>query len=353
MLLRRLHGKIYDKYISAKVKIKYIRFLAFPLGKKAYVIGTPDYTNLGDSAITLAQLRFIEKLGIQSKRVKEITLYEYHNYVKFLRKFISANALICGVGGGNMGNQWPAEEYFRYELIDDFPYNPFIVFPQTIHFTDAESSPYDKKRSVDYYNQKTDLTLVARETISYEIMCNLYPDTKVLLTPDIVLSADMSVFGVLPQKRNGVLLCMRSDIEKSLSEKDCRKIEVFLEKNNLDYVKTDMYSGIDVTKENRAQLVKNKMEEFAKSELVITDRLHGMVFAAITGTPCIVFSNYNHKVKGTYEWIRHIPYIRYIDSVDDVEKCLIELMSMKDCKFDNTPLIPYFNKLAEVVKSQC
>lgn len=59
----------------------------------------------------------------------------------------------------------------------------------------------------------------------------------------------------------------------------------------------------------------NKFKDFQKSKLVITDRLHGMVFCAISGTPCIAFSNYNHKVKGTYDWIKDLDYIKYVDNI--------------------------------------
>mgnify|MGYP002520369981 CR=1 FL=1 len=93
-----------------------------------------------------------------------------------------------------------------------------------------------------------------------------------------------------------------------------------------------------------------KLVQFSRAKVLVTDRLHGMVFAAITGTPCIVLSNYNHKVKGTYEWIRYLPYIRYAESVDDVEKYLPEILALENCEYDNKPLLPYFERIAEVVK---
>ena len=62
------------------------------------------------------------------------------------------------------------------------------------------------------------------------------------------------------------------------------------------------------------------MQEFCDAKLVITDRLHGMIFAAISETPCIVFSNYNHKVGGTYEWIKQLPYIRYVENMGEAKK---------------------------------
>ena len=51
----------------------------------------------------------------------------------------------------------------------------------------------------------------------------------------------------------------------------------------------------DYCKENREQLLKQKIEEFQSAELVITDRLHGMIFSVITGTPCIAFDNLMRK----------------------------------------------------------
>ena len=38
-----------------------------------------------------------------------------------------------------------------------------------------------------------------------------------------------------------------------------------------------------------------------------------MIFAAITGTPCIVMSNSNHKIEETYNsWLHDCNYIKFI-----------------------------------------
>ena len=70
-------------------------------------------------------------------------------------------------------------------------------------------------------------------------------------------------------------------------------------------------------------------------------------------TPCIAFSNNNHKVKGTYDWIRYLPYIKYAETIEEAEGYIPELLAMKNCRFDNTPLLPYFEKLKEVVIEVC
>lgn len=351
--LRKLHGKLHDKLVAVKQDVSNYKYYTFPLGKKAYVIGTPEYTNLGDSAIAIAEMKFLEDCGIASNRIKEITVPEYNENSTKLVKWIGRKNLICGIGGGNMGNQWYGEELFRYKFMKDFPHNPLIIFPQTIYYTDNEDGKIAEQKSINVYNGRPKLTLIPREDKSNEIMHNLYPETEILLTPDIVLSATMETFGATPNNRKGILLCMRNDAEKTLSTEELVFIDEYLKKLGYDYRKTDMHSDCYVDKHNRVDCVRSKMNEFTKAELVITDRLHGMVFAAITGTPCIVFSNYNHKVLGTYKWISYLPYIKYADNVKEIESYASELLSMKNCKFDNTPLRPYFNKLAEVVKSKC
>lgn len=349
--LRRLHGSIHEKRLDYQRIRKLKKYLKYPRGRKAYVLGSPVYSNLGDSAILLAQIEFLRSAGWDRKRIKELTFREYYQDREIIRKSIHNNQPIYGLGGGNMGNQWPIEEKFRYDLMDDFPNNPIIIFPQTIFF--LPNSKEAELKSISYYNGRNEFTIVAREEKSLGIMRNLYPDATILFTPDIVLSVAMETFGAVGQERKGVLFCVRSDAEKSIDDNIWIELEESLDSLGAKHRRTDMYSDCSVTKDNRAECVRKKMQEFCGAELAITDRLHGMIFAAITGTPCIVFSNYNHKVKGTYDWISYLPYIRYVETVDQAKAAISELLAMKNCRFDNEPLKPYFEKLAEVVKKEC
>ena len=54
----------------------------------------------------------------------------------------------------------------------------------------------------------------------------------------------------------------------------------------------------DVSVEKREEELKRKFNEFKSAKLVVTDRLHGMVFAAITGTNCIVINSKSPKNEG-------------------------------------------------------
>lgn len=342
-LLRKLHGKMHDSVYKWNLIYR-------PFGKKVYFLGTPEYSNLGDSAIALAEMIFLEKCGVEKKRIKEFTQSEVIGYAEYIFKRINKKHLVCGIGGGNIGNVWYNEELFRYKFMDALRENPTIIFPQTIYYTDDDSGKKAIKASLPHYNNHKNLTIVAREKYSYDLIEGLYSTPKKLLTPDIVLSTTMQDYGIKAQERKGCLLVFRSDLEKAMDDSDRELIKSYLDSQCFDYKITDMHSDCQINKTNRLECVRNKMQEFVSSELVITDRLHGMIFAAITETPCIVFSNNNYKVKGTYEWIKYLPYIKYVENIEQAIKYIPELLQIKNCEFDNDPLWEHFNKLTEVIK---
>ncbi len=322
------------------------------LAKEKLVIvpGTPTHTNLGDSAIAFAEMEFLKKCGIAEESIIEIGFDEYHTYGDFIEKFLRKDARIMHLGGGNMGSQWLNEEYFHRRLLKNFPKNRQVIFPQTVHYLQDEVGLREEKASIACYNGKGNLTMVAREAGSYEMMKRLYPDTEVLLVPDIVLSSHMEDYGVVPAERQGALLCMRSDTEQSMNDAERQEIAKELEARDLVSRWTDTHSETDVTKKMRREMIRSKMQEFAGAQIVVTDRLHGMIFSAVTGTPCIAFSNYNHKVKGTYQWIQYLPYIKYAETVEEAIAYIPELLNMDNCRFDNSPLQPYYDKLADAVR---
>ncbi|MBE5958661.1 MAG: hypothetical protein E7254_07360 [Lachnospiraceae bacterium] len=352
IVFKRLYNKIRNRVSSIKYNYSLIKYIKYPKGKKIIVPGTPTHTNIGDSAIVLAQKKYLKSIGIDERRIKEITMNDYYRNRSLLKKYIKKDDIIISLGGGNMGNQWPKEEKFRYDLLKDFPDNRTIIFPQTIFYVEKENDDVKKQiqESVSRYGEKKDLTIIARETESFDIMKSLYK-MQLLLCPDIVLSTTMEDYGVSPSKREGILLCTRNDAEKKVPDSDWEYLINEIERQGKTIIRTDMHSKENVTVDNRLDLVKEKMQEFCNSELVVTDRLHGMIFAAITETPCIVFGNYNHKVYGTYKWIDYLPYVCYVENVERAIEHIPALLNMEKekCKFDNAVLKPYYKRLQEEV----
>lgn len=334
-------------YIKRLIEyIKYWLYLEFPLGKKIYLMGTPHHGNLGDSAIALAELKFLEKYICKKYQIKEITILEYEKFKRVIKIAISRNVLICLQGGGNMGDVWFAEEQQRRDILQEYKNQKIVVFPQTIDYSHTLKGEVERKKSVDIYNNCNKLTLCAREEISYEEMCNLYTKANVILAPDIVLTTEISDYAVKKQNKNYILICFRNDKERSLALEDKEKLLEFLFKSGLELKYTDMEIPGLVDKNERYMIVSNKMQEFCSAKLVVTDRLHAMIFSLLTGTPCVVFSNSNHKIKGVYKWLSDFEYITFCKNIQDaMEKADEYITENKVYKYESGQLQKYYTQL--------
>ncbi len=341
--------RVKQKYHQLRGMLYWWKYLRFPLGKKVYLIGTPNHNNIGDSAIAYAELLFLKNL-IGNDRVKELTDFDFEKNFQTIRKIIKKKQLICGHGGGNIGNLWYEAEVLRYNLITDFSRNPLVVFPQSVLFTEDENGKEAIEKSKRFYESRKDIVLVARDKVSFSILCDLYSVPQKHLIPDIVLSTTMRDYVVDKKNREGVLTVFRNDKERVLEESEKERLKLYLTENNIPFFSTDMYSEVPITVNNRKSIVSGKIQEFANAKLVLTDRLHGMIFSAISETPCIVFNNNHHKVFGSYDWISYLPYVKFAATMDEALQMIPKLLSLDKCAYDNSPLMNYYKKLSEVIQ---
>lgn len=328
---------------SADVKIEQVKIRQQK--KKLFLIGTEEYGNIGDNQINESTVAFLIK-ALPDYTLYEITALEWGAKKEFWKKCISKKDLIAFAGGGNFGDTYPGAHELRAEVIRLFPKNYKIVFPQTIYYSDTDVGRNTLARDKALFTMNHNITIVAREQGSYETAKKEFA-CPVILAPDIVLSTEVKPTDA---ERSGILLCMRSDKEKVMADTERTRLENICCATGLEVSYTDLQLDYNVKKAYRRTIIDQKFQHFKDSRIVITDRLHGMIFAAITGTPCIVFSNFNHKVRGTYEWIQHLPYIRYAETVADVEKYLPDLLAMERCQYSNAALQPHFDQLEKVVK---
>ncbi|OZG62119.1 Polysaccharide pyruvyl transferase [Bifidobacterium hapali] len=217
--------------------------------------------------------------------------------LRCVHEFVTPEDVIFLHGGGNMGSLYWQEECYRCDIISMLPHNKIVLFPQTISYDDTPESQRCLKHTQHVYGRHRNLHLVARETVSYSRMREYYPNNDVRLTPDIVLSlTDQATAN--PADRKGVLLCMRNDAEKTTSDSAQRRLEAAVTASGESWTYTDTTvpnTFAPISKERGEELVLGKFDEFRHARLVITDRLHGMIFSAVTGTPCIAMNNSVHR----------------------------------------------------------
>ena len=337
MPLRRLHGRMYE----AKKERKEICYLCRRI-KEAdestiFFVLSPSHGNLGDHAIALSTIDMLTEMEIQYIEITTAQLSQLKHHHKL--SVMNGHRIIVN-GGGNLGTLWfDVEELFR-SVICENPNSIIFCLPNTIFYEKTEWGDEELKRSKEIYNHHPALQLYAREKASFDFMSQLYRNVK--LVPDMVLFMDKSQ---TQKKRQGCLLCMRSDREKTCTDEQEKQIWASAQKLFRDQVKyTDMCLDHGVSPAKRKQELKVKFDEFRNAQLVITDRLHGMIFAAITGTPCIVIDSKSPKVRGCYEWIRYLDYIRFADTAEQIEALYADIPKGEK-RYDNTVLFPYLDIL--------
>ena len=310
--------------------------------KAVLLLLTPTHVNLGDHAIAMAEMRMFDRFSINYIEITDHELSVLKRYKK-LDIFNKRNILFHG--GGYLGDIWLNVELLCREIVSENPDSKIIFSPNTIYYKNDDQGHFECMRSIDVYNQHRNLIFYARETISYEYMKGIYNDVR--LCPDMVLSLNMANDQIL---RCGCLVCLRNDIERTLRETDWNTIITQVENAfGTNYRMTDMYSEKKFDISDREIVLEKKFDEFRKSQIVITDRLHGMIFAAITETPCIIIDSLSPKIRGCYKWIKDLGYIRFCDDLSRVSSLISELLIFDRCEYDEMKYTEMYSELMKTI----
>lgn len=317
--------------------------------KKCFIIMAANYGNLGDIAITYAQELFLKE-NLEDYQIIDVYIENVYPLYKDIKKKINKYDLITIIGGGNTGDLYIDFEEKRRFIYKKFKKNKIISFPQSIYFSNTDFGRKELEKSKKIYNDNNKLVIFARESKSYELY-KKYFNVSVKLVPDIVLSLNKK----FNQIRNGITICLRNDKEKDKnSENISRKILEFIEKQEYKTNFVDTHIGnVKINKEEREKVLNKFLMDFSSSKLVITDRLHGMIFCAITSTPCIVLNNNNHKILFTYNnWLKDAEYIFFAnENITEIIETIKRYMNMES-QFRTKDFYNEFEPLRKELKDE-
>ena len=263
--------------------------------KKAIMLGTAEHRNIGDAAITLAEQQFLQKYFPDYYQV-EISTYELTKKEDFLHAILNEEDILFINGGGNMGDVYLAEEEMHRMVVETFPNQKIIIFPQTIYFTSTEKGLKELQKSAKIYNRHPDLTLYVRGQESLDFAKTHFGNVKTVLMPDMVhlLQTDYRF------DREGIMLCLRDDNEGLLTDDQKAQIKADMMTLTGKVTCRNNMNDVDVGRDTRAMVVRKELMGFARHQVVVTDRLHGMIFSAVTHTPCVVLASFNQKIREYY-----------------------------------------------------
>lgn len=310
-----------------------------------FLVLTPYHGNLGDHAIALVEEQL---LNDTEQKYIEITGTELEVLLHFNKLGILNGNRIMINGGGNLGILWPDVDCLIREVVKSNPDSPIIIMPSTAFYDDSTIGKEYLSDAIRIFNEHKNIKILARESATYDYLCGKLKKGCVSLFPDLVLLLN---YCDNHNERNGCLLCLRSDSEKTIKGNEEELLTETVKKTFGKVGKTDTVLNYSISPQKRKSELEKKLAEISHSELLITDRLHGMIFAAITGTPCIVLNSKSPKVRGCYSWIKSLDYIICIDQIEFIQDAIDKLRKVKNTKYDNSDLMKYFTELKVVTKN--
>lgn len=328
MLAKTIIHSSYCEYIYGIINKKQIQFDE-QKDKRIYFLMTPDYGNVGDQAIATASMQFLED-NYKEYQIIEIPINLTCRYLHTIKSHINYNDIVFLQGGGNMGNLYRDIDNIRNFVLKILKKNRIISFPITAFFSDNIRGKYVLWRNKKIYKKCRDLTLIARDRYTYNFLINNFNRCKVMLSPDMVFY--LSLCKLEDSTKSNILICLRQDLESNLGEmreQICKEVfshftEAYLFDTTVDR---------NITNKRRLIEIESLLRELNLAKVIITDRMHGMILAAVTGTPCIVFEDKNHKIRGSYEWIQELDYIKILPKsigLNDIKCELIRLVEQNN-----------------------
>lgn len=329
------------------IRIKTLRYRIFKdKSFKIFILGVAEHGNFGDFAISEAQHQFIDDHF--NVKVIEFTEENMSNPLifKLIEQMLNANDIIFCQGGGNHGNIYKFHEGYRREVIKRFTNNRIVIFPQTYYFSDDEDGKREAAISKEIYNSHPDLIFALRDSVSYSLAKETYTKPTVIYCPDMVLYLMNNYKKFEPD--GSLMVILRSGLESFFSTEEKKRV---VEKLKEKYVvKTSNHStDMPITISNRASLIKNQVELYSKSNVVITDKLHGAIFSILTGTPCVMLKTFNHKLQEVAKVFT--PYDGYYlcTEAEQILECVDKAYPIKKCQ--NPDITKYYEDFFKTIIS--
>lgn len=336
-----------DYLFSNRFKSK---FEKYKNKKKLLLTLVPYHDNLGDHAIAYASKKFLED-KFPEFEIIEVDIREIYKYGKSIKNIMASEDLVFILGGGNLGDLYRFEEWTRRFIIKTFKEFKITQLPATAHFTNTSKGKYELNKSKSVYSSHNNLLLIARDDTTFDFMRTHFKKNIVIKNPDMVLYLNNR--GDV-KTRNEIMVCLREDKESFLDIKERSKITNYINSKFGDYQTFTTTINKRVSAETRDDELNILWNNLRSAKIVVTDRLHGMIFCVITRTPCVVIRSFDHKVVEGFFWLKDLNYLKLVEkpTEETISKAIVEMIQINEVnvnKVDFNKL--YFNNLREEIFS--
>lgn len=274
-----------------------------------------DHQNIGDTLIMKGEFDFLST--IKSARCKEYTtMWSFENRHPAIPK----DDLLIMRGSGSFGDIWPTAPNFWKFVMKNYPENPILFMPQTIHFDDENKLV----EMANLINKHKKITLCVRDKESLDIAQKFF-NCDSYLVPDMAFYMNIK-FPSPPHGNNPhkTLLVKREDkehkpsalIDNLFNEKDITisdwptfnvfgKIEKF--KQNLFVHKLYRLYDAFIKHIYSTYMIKQGVNFLAPFSKVYATRMHAGILAMMMEKRTIFIDNSYGKLRKIYEtWLSDV-----------------------------------------------
>lgn len=287
----------------------------------AYLIGSPFHENLGDHAQSLCAREWIQEnypgydvaiLDSRSASRDDFAL------IRRIAATITDRDLVFLHSGYHVTDLYPIELGLQRAVVAQLRHNDIVALPQTIHFVD----PTVLDDVAAEFNAHGRVTVLCRDTSSYETAQQKFTGCRLLLYPDIVTRRIGASASAPASKRAGIQLCLRRDVESVyVATGQVPKLEQALSAiapTTLTDTNSEL-SPIHIRLRLK-HVLSSEWRKFARHRVTVTDRYHGVIFSLIAGTPVVALGTTDHKLRSGISWFPTElfgKHIAFAESVDD------------------------------------
>ena len=315
--------------------------------KRIFIIGSEDLNNIGNLHIAISLKEYLSVI-LPDYAIIEITISEYRSIRKTLPFIIRKSDVVCIPDGGDGGNAALYMDTLRKEIVKKYKSNRIVMFTQTINYDSSEDGNLQLKQNQSMISKCKNITLCVKDRTSYDL-AKQYFDCAVVLIPDIVLYSDYSKS--YPVERKGVMLLSQSDAKDIWSEDNRRLIETIVQQHGRNIRFNDLQLILDISVFDRKDVLDAFIRKLGQVEIVITDRIYGMLLCAITQTPCIALSDNNQNLECAYEGLIDLDFIIKINHLNELEEAVHKLININKAEYDRRSIINKFDDLTKLLKS--
>ncbi|WP_158559255.1 polysaccharide pyruvyl transferase family protein [Deminuibacter soli] len=311
-----------------------------PLIQSDYsLLDIPDYKNIGDHLIWGGELAFLKRLPYNMSYSA--------NWIYCQLKDIPTSNTILLQGGGNFGDIWRHHQEFRLKIISNFKQSKIVVFPQTVYYKDVEIL----KKDAAVFNQHPNLTVCARDAVTYEILKKYFHKNNIIMLPDMAFCLDLTEH-IQTQPTNKVLLLERNDkelqqkldIDNLLFKEDKQKqLEIRdwprYNQSRLSEAIENTINSLDIKiskrlikvpvinqlidprhgmkrRDARTNYISNGIKFINRYDTIYTTRLHGYILSVLLNKQVYMLDNSYGKNSGFYNtWMKDFEKSVFLGSV--------------------------------------